>query len=317
MTVALMRRYVLKRIVWSVIAVWIVISAAFLLVALTPDPNEVIIAWAAGSEAAEAYSQARNYDLPLYERYWLWLSSYLVLDLGTTLGGKPVTQAFRETIPVTALYVVPAIILSTVVGVGTGLYTAIRSGGYLDRVITAAVYSGFGLPVFWLGEMSIAIAVHELGWVEIAWDDRYGLWHPDNLQSMVLPAAVVCINLLAVQARYTRAEALEYVPAEFVRTLEAGGARPRDIARHVLRNAALPLVSLFCIEGVALLLVTVYVVEAVFGLPGAGALAYDAIYARDVGVVLAATLLVAVIGVLGNLLQDLLYIWLDPRVDFE
>lgn len=312
-----MRRYVLKRLAWSVVAVWIVISAAFLLVALTPDPNEVLVAWVAGGEAVEAYRQARNYNLPLYERYWLWLSSYLVLDLGTTLGGKPVTQAFRETIPVTALYVLPAVLLSTIIGVGTGLYTAMRSGGYLDRAITAAVYSGFGLPVFWLGEMSIAVAVHELGWVEVAWDDRYGMWHPDNLQTMVLPAAVVCANLLAVQARYTRAEALEYVPAEFVRTLRASGAGSRDLARHVLRNAALPLVSLFCIEGVALLLVTIYVVEAVFGLPGAGALAYNAIYDRDIGVVLAATLLVAIVGVLGNLLQDVLYVWLDPRVDVE
>ncbi|MFB6236081.1 MAG: ABC transporter permease [Halopenitus sp.] len=312
-----MRRYVLKRLAWSVVAVWIVISAAFLLVALTPDPNEVIISWAAGAEAAEAYRQARNYDLPLYRRYWLWLSSYLTLDLGTTQSGQPVTQAFRETLPVTALYVVPAVVVSTILGVATGLYTAIRSGGYLDRFVTAAVYSGFGLPVFWLGEMAIAVAVHELGWVEIAWDDRYGLWHPANLQSMILPATVVCANLLAVQARYARAEALEYVPAEFVRTLRASGASSRDVARHVLRNAALPLVSLFCIEGVALLLVTVYVVESVFGLPGAGALAYDAIYSRDIGVVLAATLLVAVVGVLGNLLQDVLYVWLDPRVDVE
>lgn len=312
-----MRRYLLKRLAWSVVAVWIVISAAFLLVALTPDPNEVLVAWVAGGEAVDAYRQARNYNLPLYERYWLWLSSYLSLDLGTTLGGKPVTQAFRETIPVTALYVLPAIFVSTLVGVATGLYTAMRSGGYVDRVVTAAVYSGFGLPVFWLGEMAIALAVHELGWVEIAWDDRYGLWHPDNLQSLILPATVVCANLLAVQARYTRAEALEYVPAEFVRTLRASGAESSDVARHVLRNAALPLVSLFCIEGVALLLVTIYVVEAVFGLPGAGALAYGAIYERDISVVLAATLLVAVLGVFGNLLQDVLYVWLDPRVDVE
>lgn len=314
-----MRRYVLTRLVWSAVAAWVVLTATFLLVTLTPDPNEVIVAWAAGkdAEAVQAWQEARNYDQPLYARYWLWLTSYASLDLGTSLNGEPITKLFAETIPVTAVYVIPAVVVSSIGGIGVGLYTAVRRGGYLDRIVTAFVYSGFGLPVFWLGEMAIAIAIQEVGWVEIAWDDRYGLWHPVNLQSTVLPALVVSVNLLAIQARYTRAEALEFVPAAFVRTLRASGARTRDVARHVLRNAALPLVSLLCIEGLALLLITVYVVEAVFGLPGVGALAHDAILSRDIGIVLAATMLVALVGVLGNLLQDVLYVWLDPRVDYD
>jgi len=312
-----MRRYVLSRFAWAGVAVWVVLTVTFLLMALTPDPNEVLLAWAGGEETASAYRQARNYDRPLYERYWLWLSSFLTLELGTTTDGRPVTTAFRETLPVTAAYVLPAVAVSTVVGVAVGVFTSVRNGGYLDRGVSAVVYSGFGLPVFWVGEMAAAIAVFELGWVEVVWDNRYGLWHPANLQSTVLPAAVVCFNLLAVQARYTRAEVLEFVPAAFVRTLRASGARPRDVARHAFRNAALPLVSLFCIEGLSLLIVTVYVVEAVFGLPGAGALVHDAIFSRDVGLVLAATVFVAVLGVIGNLVQDLLYARLDPRIDVD
>lgn len=311
-----MRRYVLSRIGWAVVAAWAVLTAMFLLIALTPDPNEAVVAWTAGEEAASAWAEARNRDEPIVNRYLNWLVAYATLDLGVTADGEPVADAFRRTLPVTLAYVVPAVAVAAVGGSLVGLYTAVNRGGIVDRVVTAGVYSGFALPVFWLGEMAIVIAIVEGGWVEVAWDRRRGLRHPDNLQSMILPAVVVAVNLLAIQARYTRAEALEVVPEAFVRTLRAGGANTRDVARHVLRNAALPLVSLLCVEGVALLLVTVYVVEAVFGLPGTGALAHSAVVSRDPGVVLAATMLVALVGIAGNLLQDVLYTTLDPRVEF-
>lgn len=313
----MMRRYILGRFAWAIFATWAVVTAIFLFLAWTPDPNETLVAWAAGDdvEAVEAWRQARNYDLPIYERYWLWLGSFLTLDLGTTVEGESVREAFAETLPVTFLYIVPAVLISTIFGVGIGVYTAIKNGGYVDRVVSTIVYSGFALPVFWLGEIAIVIGVWELGWVEIAWDDRYGATHPDNIQSLILPALVVGVNLLAIQARYTRAEALEFVPQEFIRTLRAGGASTNDVARHVLRNAALPLISLFCIEGIALLLVTVYVIEVVFGIPGAGLLAYEAVINQDPGIVLVATVMVAIVGILGNLLQDVLYTWLDPRVE--
>ncbi|WP_218055081.1 ABC transporter permease [Haloparvum sedimenti] len=298
-------------------SIWVVFTAIFLLFAYTPDPNEAIIAHYSGEEAVEAWAAARNRDLPLSERYARWVGSYLTLDLGRTVGGEPVAAVLKRSLPITLLYVVPATVLSTVGGVAVGVYTAVRKGGYLDRFGTAVVYSGFGLPVFWLSEIALALVVDEWGLVSVVWNDDAPRYATENLAALALPTLVTAANLLAIQARYTRAEVLEVLPEEFIRTLRENGARSRDVARHALRNAAVPLVSAFCIEALGLLLVTVYVVEIVFGLPGIGALAYDALLSRDAGVVLAVTMLIAVVGVFGNLVQDLLYVALDPRIDYD
>ncbi|WP_435156094.1 ABC transporter permease subunit [Haladaptatus sp. DFWS20] len=124
-------------------------------------------------------------------------------------------------------------------------------------------------------------------------------------------------NLLAVQIRYTRSTSLEYVPAEFVKTLHSNGASACDVGRHVLRNAALPLVSLFFAETATILFITILVVEMVFGLPGFGTLTFNAIKARDPGLILATTMIPIFIGLAGNLIQDIAYAVLDPRVGYE
>ena len=312
-----MRRYVARRLGWAAVSIWVVFTAIFLLFAYTPDPNEAIIAHYSGEEAVEAWAAARNRDLPLYERYARWAGAYLTLDLGRTVGGEPVAGVLKRALPITLLYVVPATVISTVGGVAVGVYTAVRKGGYLDRFGTAVVYSGFGLPVFWLSEIALAVAVDEWELAVVVWNDDAPRYATENLAALVLPTLVMAANLLAIQARYTRAEVLDVLPEQFVRTLRANGARSRDVARHALRNAAVPLVSAFCIEALGLLLVTVYVVEIVFRLPGVGALAYDALLNRDAGIVLAVTMLIAVVGVFGNLVQDLLYVALDPRIDYD
>lgn len=312
-----MRRYVAKRLGWSLVSVWVVFTAIFLLFAYTPDPNEAILTFYSGEDAAEAWAAARNQNLPLHERYAAWLGSYLSLELGTTVDGRPVAAVLRESVPLTLLYVVPAVALSTAGGVALGTYTAVRKGGLLDRFGTAVVYSGFGLPVFIACELAVVLVVGELELAQFVWNDDAGRYARENLLVLLLPTAVLSANLLAIQARYARAEVLDVLPEAFVRTLRANGARPVDVARHALRNAAVPLVSAFCIEALGLLLISVYVVEIVFGIPGVGTVAYDALLSRDAGVVLAVTLLVAVVGVLGNLAQDLLYVGLDPRIDYD
>ncbi len=149
------------------------------------------------------------------------------------------------------------------------------------------------------------------------WDPRFGLWTPQNFPFLAFPLLVVMTNLLAVQIRYTRSTSLEYVPAEFVKTLHSNGASACDVGRHVLRNAALPLVSLFFAETATILFITILVVEMVFGLPGFGTLTFNAIKARDPGLILATTMIPIFIGLAGNLIQDIAYAVLDPRVGYE
>jgi peptide/nickel transport system permease protein len=204
-----------------------------------------------------------------------------------------------------------------VLGLGVGLLAAMRQGGLFDRLGTATAYVGLGLPHFFLAELLIVVAINELGWYGALWDSRYGLWSTENLTALALPMLVVTANLLAVQVRYARSESLEFVPADFVKRLRASGASSWRIARHVVRNAALPLLSVFFTETLTVLFVTVYVIEVVMEVPGLGSLAYNAILSRDSGVILAATCIPVLVGLVGNLVQDVAYAALDPRVSYE
>lgn len=308
-------------------AAYLLLSGAFLVFAYTPDPNKALVAFAAANpddpenissdseKAVAAYEEARNYDEPVLDRYVTWMVSYATLDWGRSLTtGKPVIDALAERIPVTLAYLVPAIVLSTLLGVGSGLVSAMWPKGIVDRVTATFSYVGLGVPGFVIGELILIGSIMHLSWYRAYYDPRFGLWTAENLVSLALPAFVVALNLLAAQARYARAESREYLPAEFVKTLRASGADARTIGRHVLRNAALPLLTVFFAELLTVLFLTVYVIEVVFRIPGVGQLAYQAIEQRDIGTILATTLLPAFVALLGNLLQDFAYTVLDPRV---
>lgn len=323
-----MRWYLLRRIAWTIFGAYLLLTGAFFLFAYTPDPNEDLIAFAAGygaenpvqaqEEALAAYREARNYDRPVLDRYRDWMVGYATFNWGWSYSrGEPVVDLILDRLPVTLAYLVPAVVLATLTGIGLGLAAALDRHGVVDVLVTSLSYLGVGLPAFFLGEALIAIAIRELGWYGALWDPRYGLWTVQNLSSLALPAIVVAANLLAVQVRYARAEALEFLPEDFVRRLHASGASTLDVARHVLRNAAFPLVSLLFTEMLAVLFVTIYVLEVVFEVPGVGMLAYDAIHQRDIGLILATTLIPAFVGLLGNLIQDVAYTVLDPRVDYD
>lgn len=327
-----LRWYVIRRTLWTVFAAYLVLSAAFFLYAYTPDPNEQLVEFGAGVtaaisgedpteaqlEAGKAYREARNYDEPVLDRYANWMIGYTTLNWGYSFDhGQPVTDVIADRLPVTLVYLVPGILLALLLGLGIGLAAATRRGGLIDRVGTATAYAGVGLPHFFLAELLIVVAITEVGWYGAMWDDRYGLWSPENLAALSLPMIVVAANLLAVQVRYTRSESLEFVPADFVKRLRASGASGWRVARHVLRNAALPLLSVFFTETLTVLFVTVYVIEVVMEVPGLGQVAYNAIFTRDIGIILATTFIPVMVGLVGNLIQDIAYTALDPRVSYD
>ncbi len=308
---------------WTVFAAYLLLSSIFLVYAYAPDPNKKTAGLLAGlsggsvEKAEQAYANARNYDEPVLDRYVKWIVAYTTFDWGTDISGTPVIERLEHAFPITLIYLIPAILLSTILGTAIGLYSAVHQHSYVDRIVTAVTYTGLGMPGFWLAEWLALLALERLGWLQAIWDPRYGLWTPQNLPFMAFPMIVVMTNLLTVQIRYTRSISLEYVPAEFVKTLRANGAGARDVARHVLRNAALPLVSLFFAETLTILFITILVVEMVFGLPGFGSLAFQAIKARDPGLILATTMIPIFIGLAGNLIQDIAYAIIDPRVEYE
>lgn len=313
------RRYVARRLVWSLFAAWLMLSVTFVVYAYMPDPSVEFIRWAAPpesqAEAVQAYIEARNYDEPLLQRYLTWVSSYVTLDWGYSFAyNEPVMAVLARKAPITLVYLVPSILLASVASLGLGLAAAHNRGGVADVVASGVAYLGFGLPAFFLGELVLFALIEQLNLFVVEIDSRYGLWTVQNIWTMLLPIPVVTFNLLAVQTRYVRAESLGTLSADFVKTLRATGARPVEISRHLLRNIAVPLLSVFFTEVLTVLFVTVYVVEVVFGVPGLGLAAYQAIVDRDIGLILATTFIPVLVGLFGNLFQDVAFTVIDPRV---
>ena len=330
--------FVLRRLAWTVAVTLVVVTATFLLVAGPADPNAAAagfgVATGGGSaeevrQAIEQYRAARGLDRPFVERYVAFVTDLATLRLGSSFTyGDPVVEVVGERSVVTAVYLLPAVLLSTVGGVAVGLWTSVRRGGRLDTATAYLSYAAVGLPAFWVGLVLVGLFGEPLGFtgglqagfsvgvdgeLELA-DD---LLDRRNLTYMLFPTAAMTLTLFAAQVRYVRSETREYLQASFVRRLRAAGASRRVVARNVLANAALPLVSVLFTELLGSLLVAVFVVEVALSVPGLGELALTAVRTRDVPVVVAAMLLPVVVGVVGNFLQDLAYAALDPRVEAE
>lgn len=316
---------VARKVAFAVVAVYLVLTATFAFVALTTDPNAAVVAYGAvstggtGEEAAaaaDAYRSARNLDDPVLDRYGRWLVDFTTLDWGRSFeSGTPVIDLVGRGLPYTLAYVLPATLLATGVGVAAGVYSATGGRGRLSRLGEAVTYFGFGLPNFWLAyALAVVLGVH-LGLLDTGATPAYHEWSLGAPGQFILPTVVLATGLLAGQLSYARAESLEYAGTEFVKLVRAKGAGRLRVARHVLRNAALPIFSLFFTDLLAVLLLNVYVVEFVFGIRGFGRLSYFAVRESDIPLILGTTMFVVLVGVFGNLLQDVAYSVFDPRVD--
>lgn len=316
-------RFLLWRLGWTVLATYLVLSATFALVAFTPDPNAAVVAWgeATGEDstgedveaAVDAYRAARNLDEPFHERYLAFLVRVSTLQLGESTSQRaPVRSVLADHALVSLMYVLPAVVVSVLVGGGLGLYAAMHESSLLDTISTGTAYLLLGLPNFWLAVVVRGLAISRYD-LFITYDLARGYLDAENLLYLTLPTVVLTSTLLAAQLRYVRSETRNYLREAFVKTARSKGADRRRVARHALRNAVLPLVSLFFGELLAVLFVAVFVIEAVLAVPGLGAVGLAAIRARDVSLVIGVTLVPFVVGVLGNFIQDVLTSLLDPR----
>ena len=313
-----LRWFVIRRATWTVIAAWLFLTATFLTLALTRDPNVTFLKFAAaqsggGAEAQQAavqsYLEARGRTGTLWERYLRWLGRYATLDLGESVAySRPVNAVLATRLPVTLGYLVPAVVVASGASVVSGIFGAIRKGSASDRVTNTVSYVGLAVPMFFAG----VVAIRYLNLPR--YDPAVGYFDPANLAVLAVAALVVGLNLYAVQAWAIRAEAIEIVPAEFVKTLRAGGGGDIRVARHVLRNALAPVFALLVSELLVVLFVGVYVVELVFGLPGVAAASFQAFRDRDFALIIATVVLPVILALLVKLGLDVTAATLDPRV---
>ncbi len=318
-------RLLAQRIVLGLVAIWTLLSAIFLVFAATEDwlLDRILAGESRGGATSEMiertrseYLAERGMDRPLAEQYVDWMGNMFTLQWGESFEtGRAVLPTVMEAAIRTAAYVVPAIVLAAGLGLLVGLYAALYDRSNWGRAARTLSYLLFGLPNFWLGTVVLAAAGLGIGF---GWEMDVNRIRPLALPVVyeyVLPPLLVATTLLAAVVSYARAYALRYSGTDFMKLVRAKGGGRRTVARHLLRNAAIPLVSLVFTETLALVAISVLVIEAVFGIPGLGYLLYNAVWASDLPVVMGTTAVIIAVGVVGNVLQDLTYSVVDPRVD--
>ncbi|WP_137285540.1 ABC transporter permease [Halorussus salinisoli] len=307
------KQYLTYRLAWTIVSVWGVLSAIFVAFALTPDPNQ----YCRGVGCRESYRAARNYNEPPLDRYLTWMEGFLTLDLGTTVRGEPLADVLAEAATVTLTYLVPSIIFAVTIGVGVGLFLAMRPESRLLRLVRSAAYVGFAIPTF-VGALALFFfATEHFNVHTLDYDHEQALFASRNLVALMLPAGVLTVNLLAVQLRYARSKSTDILQEDFIRAMYANGASTATLAKHVLKNATSSLLSLFFSELVGVMFVVLVVVEVIFNIPGFGQLLYRGIQNRDSGLILTTTILPILLVMFGNLLQDVAYSFIDPRIESE
>ena len=325
------RRYVVRRIGLAVLTAYLLLTVTFGFAVITPDPTVAQIKhdMARGGDGASAeeireavreYEESRNLDDPLGERYARWLVAMATFDWGASFTtGRPVTEMVAHGLRTTLTYVLPAVVLSAVGGIAVGLYSSVRGGTVSERLGTLLGYAGLGVPSFWIAAMLELVLLHPLyhrTFMRAGPSDPAIVARIERLR-LVFAAVALGLTLFAGQLRYAQAEAREHAGTDFVKVLRAKGAGATRITRHVLRNAAIPFVTLFFTDVLAVLVVNVYVLEYVLGIDGIGMMSLRAIQARDTPVIIGTTMAIVFIGIVGNLVQDLTQTALDPRIDHE
>lgn len=303
-----MTAYIVRRLLWLPVVLWgIATLVFFILFAIPGDPARLVAGQHADASTLEAVRERLRLDRPIGEQYAAYLGRLARGDLGESYRQhRPVARIIAERFPATALLAVTAVVLAALVGIGAGLAAASRPRSLLDGAAMSAALLGVSTPVFWLGLILILVFAATLRWLPVG-----GYGTPAHL---VLPAVTLAAVSAGTIARMTRSSVLEMASREFVRAARAKGlSRNRALLRHAFRNALLPVVTVIGLD-LAGLLGGAVATETVFAWPGLGRAIMDAVRARDVPVVEGGVLFLAAVFVVTNLLVDLLYAVLDPRV---
>jgi peptide/nickel transport system permease protein len=313
-----MLAYVLRRLAATIPVMLIVAVLVFLMLRLTPsDPAAIIAGDNATSQDVAAIRTKLGLDRPIAQQFVIWIGNVLRGDLGESFFfKKQVSQLIVERMEPTLALATCTLLLAVAMAVPLGVLAAWRRGTWIDRAVMGLSVLGFSVPVFVIGYLLIYLVAIQLGWLPVQGYQRLAEGFPGFIERLILPSVTLAIIYIALIARITRTSVLEVLNADHVRTARAKGLGEFPVLlRHVLRNAAVPIVTVIGL-GIALLIGGVVVTESVYAIPGLGRLTVDAVLARDYPTVQAVILLFSAVYVLINLLVDLTYAFLDPRIRY-
>ncbi|NEW96159.1 ABC transporter permease [Rhodopseudomonas sp. BR0G17] len=310
--------YLIRRLLAAIPVTGVVALFVFLLLRLTPgDPAAIIAGDSATPEQLMRIRTSLGLNEPLYVQFFTWVGRLLHGDLGVSLISQvPVLQMIGQRIEPTITVALSTIVLSVIVAVPLGVVAAWKHGTWVDRFVMGLSVIGFSVPVFVIGYVLIQIFAIELRWLPVQGFRPMARGFGPFAERLVLPTLTLSFIYIALIARMTRAAMLDVLGEDYVRTARAKGiTESRVLLRHALRNAAVPVITVIG-TGFALLISGVVVTESVFNLPGIGRLTVDAVLARDYPVIQGMILLTSGIYVAVNLLIDLAYTLLDPRIRY-
>jgi peptide/nickel transport system permease protein len=318
-----MWKYIIRRTIQAIPLLIIISIISFLLIQLAPgDPMDMYRS-SEGADAVDttAIEEQLGLDQPIYIQYFNWLK-LLVLDgnMGNSYeDGRPVMEKILERLPATLLLMGVAIGISYIIAIPLGVYSAVKKYSFFDNFLTGFSYVGIAVPSFYLALMAILVFSLKLDWFPpsdmMSIYDEFDLM--DRIKHLVLPASVLAIGGIASNSRFMRSSMLEVVKQDFVRTARAKGVAEKSVIyKHALRNALLPIITILGLSLPGLFAGALFV-EQIFAWPGMGRLAVNAIFVRDYQTIMGTTMFAGVLVVLGNLIADILYAIVDPRIQYK
>lgn len=322
-----MSRYLVRRLLQAIPLLLVISLLTFGIVEIAPgDAAQMYIDPNKGTDPAyiEQVRLSLGLDQPVYVRYFGWLRQTLSGDLGFSFRNRrPVTLEIGDRLPNTLLLSGISLALSFLIAVPIGVISALKRYTLIDYILSTAALAGISVPIFWIALLLIQVFAIQLNWLPATGmtDVRaaYTGWQAavDVVRHMILPTITLSLAQIAGWSRYQRSALLEVLKQDYIRTAQGKGLRERRVLlTHALRNALIPMVTLLGIS-VPTVVTGAFITETIFSWPGIGRLGVDAVGGRDYPVIMAVTMMAALMIVVGNLLADLAYAWVDPRIRYE
>jgi peptide/nickel transport system permease protein len=306
-----MRLYAVKRLGYGVVTMWLVTLFVFAMLRVSGDPIKYMLPPEASFSDIERMRRIHGLDKPLWQQYVLFNRSIVTGEFGVSLrwDQRPAFEVFMNHLPATLQLTTAAVVFSVLLGVPIGVLAATRPGSLLDRLGRTGAIIGQSMPVFWVGLLLILLFTVYLGWLPSAGGiDRLGL------QGLIMPTVSLGFYLVAAHMRIVRSTMLDALNSPYITMVQAKGMPRRVVLwKHALKNAAIPVVTLFAVN-FAQLISGAVITESIFAWPGVGRLLVESVFARDYAVVQTVVFFASAIIVVLNILVDLTYAWLDPRI---
>lgn len=309
--------YIVRRLIFGIFV--LLIMTTFIFIVMRAVPGDVVTLQLANSgatpEQMAALKAEMGLDKSVFGQLIEWGKNALQGDLGSSLwSGKEVSQIILDRLPVTIQLALMAIVLAIIIGIPIGVISAVKQNTFIDHFLKVISIGGLSIPSFWLGLILLTVLSLSFNWIPPLGYQSFAENPIVNLQQMFLPAICLAITLSASIVRMTRSAVLEVLHSEFIRTVRAKGAKEAVVIfKHALRNSLISVITLIGLQ-IGYLLGGTVVLESIFALPGLGSLIFETVLVRDYPVVQSTVLVFGAMFLLVNLMVDVMYGWVDPRI---